>query len=53
MQRWLGGFDDRIALSPLFFVGATLIAVLIAAATVFGQAWRVARAEPARALRHE
>ena len=53
MRRWLGGFDDRIALSPLFFVGATLIAVLIAAATVFGQAWRVARAEPARALRHE
>ncbi len=53
MRRWLGGFDDRIALSPVFFVGATLIAVLIAAATVFGQAWRVARAEPARALRHE
>ncbi len=53
MQRWLGGFDDRIALSPLFFVGASLAAVLIAAATVFGQAWRVARAEPARALRHE
>ncbi|EIZ78042.1 permease family protein [Novosphingobium sp. Rr 2-17] len=53
MRRWLGGFDDRIALSPLFFVSATLIAILIAAATVFGQAWRVARAEPARALRHE
>jgi putative ABC transport system permease protein len=27
--------------------------VLIASGTVFGQAWRVARAEPARALRHE
>ncbi len=53
MRRWLGGFDDRIALSPVFFVGATLIAILIAAGTVFGQAWRVARAEPARALRHE
>ncbi len=53
MQRWLGGFDDRIALSPLVFLGATLVAVLIAAATVFGQAWRVARAEPARALRYE
>ncbi|WP_267414200.1 FtsX-like permease family protein, partial [Sphingomonas sp. GC_Shp_4] len=53
MRRWLAGFDDRIALSPLFFVGATLVAMLIAAATVFGQAWRVARAEPARALRHE
>jgi putative ABC transport system permease protein len=53
MRRWLGGFDDRIALPPAFFVGATLVAVLIAAATVFGQAWRVARAEPARALRYE
>lgn len=53
MQRWLAGFDDRIALSPAFFVGASLAAVLIASATVFGQAWRVARAEPARALRHE
>ncbi|WP_242186070.1 ABC transporter permease [Sphingomonas sp. CARO-RG-8B-R24-01] len=53
MQRWLGGFDDRIALSPLFFIATTLIALLIAAATVFGQAWRVARAEPARALRYE
>ena len=53
MQRWLGGFDQRTALSPAFFLGATVIAVLIAAATVFGQAWRVARAEPAKALRHQ
>ncbi|WP_368039759.1 FtsX-like permease family protein, partial [Sphingomonas bacterium] len=53
MRRWLSGFDDRVALSPLFFVGASLAAVLISAVTVVGQAWRVARAEPARALRHE
>lgn len=53
LQRWLAGFDDRISLSPLFFVSASLMAIAIAAATVFGQAWRVARAEPARALRHE
>ncbi|WP_174292972.1 ABC transporter permease [Sphingomonas bacterium] len=53
MRRWLSGFDDRVALSPLFFVGASIVAILIAAATVVGQAWRVARAEPARALRHE
>ena len=52
-RQWLDGFDDRIALSPLFFVGAGLVAVAIAIATVFGQAWRVARAEPALALRHE
>lgn len=53
MQRWLAGFDDRIALSPLFFLGASLAAILIASVTVFGQAWRVSRAEPARALRYE
>lgn len=51
MRRWLSGFDDRIALSPLFFFGASLVACLIAVLTVFAQAWRVARAEPARALR--
>jgi putative ABC transport system permease protein len=53
MRKWLSGFDDRVALSPLFFIAASLIAIGIAAATVFGQAWRVARAEPARALRYE
>ena len=53
MRKWLAGFDDRVALSPLYFLAATLVAVAIAAATVFGQAWRVARAEPARALRYE
>ena len=53
MRRWLAFFDDRIALSPAFFVGASLAAVLIASATVLGQAWRVSRAEPARALRYE
>ena len=39
--------------TPLFFVGATVIALAIACLTVFSQAWRVARAEPARALRYE
>ena len=53
MRRWLTGFDDRIALSPWFFVAAGIGAAAIAASTVFGQAWRVARAEPAKALRYE
>ncbi|KQU61607.1 hypothetical protein ASG67_16565 [Sphingomonas sp. Leaf339] len=51
MSRWLGGFDDRITLSPIYFIVASALALAIAAATVAGQAWRVARAEPARALR--
>lgn len=53
MQRWLSTFDDRIALSPAYFLLASGLAVLIAVATVIGQSWRVARAEPARALRYE
>ncbi|WP_375395487.1 ABC transporter permease [uncultured Sphingomonas sp.] len=53
MRRWLAGFDDRINLSVLYFLAAGLGAAAIAAATVFGQSWRIARREPARALRYE
>jgi putative ABC transport system permease protein len=53
MRSWLAGFDQRIALSPLYFIAATLAALLISILTVLGQAWRVAHAEPARALRYE
>jgi putative ABC transport system permease protein len=53
MRSWLSGFDQRIALSPLYFVAATLLTLLIAVGTVAGQAFAVARAEPAKALRHE
>ncbi|HWT11903.1 MAG TPA: FtsX-like permease family protein [Allosphingosinicella sp.] len=53
MRDWLNGFDDRIALSPLYFVAAGLLALLIAVATVVGQALRVARTRPIEALRYE
>ena len=53
MRRWLAGFDDRIALSPWFFLLAAIGAAAIATLTIFGQSWRVARAEPARALNYE
>ena len=53
MRRWLAGFDDRVALSPWFFVGASAVALGIATLTVLGHAWRVARAAPARALRYQ
>ena len=52
LRRWLAGFDDHITLSPLFFFGASAVAVLVATATVVAQSWKVARAEPARALRY-
>ena len=53
MRTWLAGFDDRITLSPAYFVGASLLATLIAVLTVLGQALRASRAAPAWALRHD
>ena len=53
MRSWLNGFDQRIALSPLYFIGASVLMLAVALLTVIGQALAVARAEPAKALRHE
>ncbi|SJM66905.1 hypothetical protein FM111_12345 [Brevundimonas diminuta 3F5N] len=52
-RTWLAGFDDRIALSPLYFIGASVVAVLIAVLTVLSQSIRASRAAPAWALRHD
>jgi putative ABC transport system permease protein len=53
MRNWLSGFDQRIDLSPLYFLAATVLALMIAVVAVAGHAFAVARAEPAKALRHE
>jgi putative ABC transport system permease protein len=53
MRHWLNGFDDRIALTPLPFLLAGALALLIAIITVAGHATRVARAKPITALRYE
>ncbi len=53
MQNWLSGFDQRIGLNPIYFIGATALTLLIAVGTVAGQAYAVARSEPAKALRDE
>jgi putative ABC transport system permease protein len=53
MRGWLAGFDQRVALSPLYFIAATVLALAVAALTVLAQSLRLARAEPAKALRHE
>ena len=53
LHDWLQGFAYRIALSPLYFLGAGLAALLIAWATIFAHALRVARANPVHALRYE
>ncbi len=53
LHGWLQGFAYRIPLSPIYFVGAGAAAILIAWATVFAQARRVAGANPIHALRYE
>jgi putative ABC transport system permease protein len=53
MRGWLNTFDERIALGPVPFVAAALIALAIAVATVVAHSIRVARANPIHALRYE
>jgi putative ABC transport system permease protein len=53
LHSWLQGFAYHISLSPLYFVGAGTVAMLIAWATVFVHARRVANANPMHALRYE
>ncbi|WP_323992657.1 ABC transporter permease [Nguyenibacter sp. L1] len=53
MRGWLAGFDERVGLSPLQFATVSLLAALLSLLTILGQTIRVARAEPAKALRHE
>ena len=53
MRDWLNGFQDRISLNPALFVGAGLVALLIAMGTTAGHALRVARTSPIKALRYE
>jgi putative ABC transport system permease protein len=53
MRDWLNSFDARIALSPLPFVMAGALALVIAVLTVGGHAYRVARSSPIHALRYE
>jgi putative ABC transport system permease protein len=53
LHGWLQGFAYRITLSPVYFLGAGGAALLIAWATVFVHARRVANANPIYALRYE
>jgi putative ABC transport system permease protein len=53
LNHWLQGFAYRVTLNPLHFAGVGLVALLIAWATVFTHALRVARANPIHALRCE
>jgi len=53
MRTWLAGFSDAVTLSPVYFLGASALAIVIAVLTVLGQSLRASRAAPAWALRHD
>ncbi|HTD11649.1 MAG TPA: FtsX-like permease family protein [Steroidobacteraceae bacterium] len=53
MHRWLEGFAYHVDINPLVFVAASVLALVIALATVSGHALLVARAKPVDALRYE
>jgi putative ABC transport system permease protein len=53
LRNWLEGYAYRISLSPLYFIGAGVTALIIAWATVIVHAAHVARANPIHALRYE
>ncbi len=53
LNDWLEHFAYRIDLSPLYFIGAALVALAIAWGTVSAQAVRAARSRPVNALRYE
>ena len=53
LHHWLEGYAYRISLNPLYFVGAGLVALVIAWITVIAHTAHVARANPVHALRYE
>jgi putative ABC transport system permease protein len=53
LRTYLVGFDQRVALTPAYFLAASAMTLAIAVVTVAGQALLVARAPPSKALRHE
>jgi putative ABC transport system permease protein len=53
LRHWLDSYADRITLSPLYFLAAGAVALLIAWVTVYGNTLRLARTSPIHALRYE
>jgi putative ABC transport system permease protein len=53
LQEWLQHYSHRIALSPIYFVGSSFAALVIAWITVGAHALHAARTKPAYTLRYE
>ena len=53
LQQWLQDFAYRINISPWPFIGAALLAMLVAIATISIQALKAARMNPVKSLKTE
>ena len=53
IARWLEGFAYHADVSPVLYVAALLITLVVTVVTVTVQAYRAAVADPVKALRHE
>jgi putative ABC transport system permease protein len=53
MRAWLQNFAYRTSLNVTTFLGAALVALLIAAAVISLQTYRAATANPAESMRYE
>jgi putative ABC transport system permease protein len=51
--RWLETFAYHTGISPMWYIGALLLTLVVTVLTVTAQAYRVAVADPVKALRHE
>ena len=53
MNKWLQTFAYKIKITPIIFIMACILSLLIALFTVFYQSFKVARSNPANSLRYE
>lgn len=53
VKQWLASFEYRVALEYWYFLGAGLVAVLVAWLTIGAQAWQASRINPTLCLRDE
>ena len=53
MQEWLAGFENRIDLSPLYFILPLVATVLIVVISTLGQTMQVIHTNPAKILKEE
>ena len=52
-NHWLQDFEYRIDISPIIFVAAGFISLVVASLAIISQSWSVANANPVHTLKYE